>query len=119
MQTMEMPQTWDRFRENARFFWESYIAVSIMRNCIVLVFVLAVVNSSNTQITGAVGTTRVPSFITPDPNDSKNKNEENGDTEGGVSNIQIEPEYNSTRNKIILNVSWDKPSSRRVLCSIL
>ncbi|XP_031352400.1 angiopoietin-1 receptor-like isoform X2 [Photinus pyralis] len=30
---------------------------------------------------------------------------------GGVSNIQIEPEYNSTRNKIILNVSWDKPSN--------
>ncbi|KAF5273792.1 hypothetical protein FQA39_LY00907 [Lamprigera yunnana] len=28
---------------------------------------------------------------------------------GGVDNIKIVPEYDSQRNKIVLNVSWDKP----------
>ncbi|KAK5644771.1 hypothetical protein RI129_006071 [Pyrocoelia pectoralis] len=104
---MNSQQTWNRFDENACFYLEMNFPGSIMRICIVLAFVLTVVNSFNTQVTGSIQTaTGIPSFITQGTTYSRNQVADDSN-EGGVFNVHIEPEYNSTRNKIILNVSWD------------
>ncbi|KAF5307968.1 hypothetical protein FQR65_LT06535 [Abscondita terminalis] len=100
-----MAWKWNTFDRSIYVFTQrNSIFGSFMRNCVILIFTLMIVNNFNVKVLGA------STEVLTEPSSFLNKSELLKRNGGGVSNIRIVPEYNSQRNKIILNVTWDKPT---------